>query len=242
MPQSVHAPKAARELIEEVVTGNRILFQQGVVDAFGHLSVRHDKDPTKYIMSRHLAPGLVTAEDLVTFDLDSNPIGDTSERYYSERFIHGEIYKARPEVVAVVHCHAPELIPFGVTKAPLKPIYHMSGFLGAGVARFEIRDAGGMTDMLVRTPALGHALALSLGDKPIVLMRGHGATMVGATVKQVVYRAIYAARNAGLQMEALRLGEITYLESEEAAKAAATNDKAMERAWGLWEREAMGAR
>ena len=239
---TVHAPPAAKELIADVVTGNHILFQQGVVDAFGHLSVRHDKDPTKYIMARHLAPGLVTAEDLVTFDLDSNPVGDTSQRYYSERFIHGEIYKARPEVIAVVHCHAPELIPFGVTKASLRPIYHMSGFLGAGVARFEIRDAGGMTDMLVRTPALGKALALSLGDKPIVLMRGHGATMVGETIKQVVYRAIYAARNAGLQMEALRLGDVTYLESEEAAKAAATNDKAMERAWGLWEREARDTR
>jgi ribulose-5-phosphate 4-epimerase/fuculose-1-phosphate aldolase len=239
---TTHVPPAAKELIADIVTGNHILFQQGVVDAFGHLSVRHDKDPTKYIMARHLAPGLVTAEDLVTFDLDSNPIGDTCQRYYSERFIHGEIYKARPEVVAVVHCHAPELIPFGVTKAALRPIYHMSGFLGAGVARFEIRDAGGMTDMLVRSPALGKALALSLGDKPIVLMRGHGATMVGETIRQVVYRAIYAARNAGLQMEALRLGDITYLESEEAAKAAATNDKAMERAWGLWEREARDAR
>jgi len=239
---TVHAPPAAKELIEEIVTGNHILFQQRVVDAFGHLSVRHDKDPTKYIMARHLAPGLVTAEDLVTFDLDSNPVGDTSQRYYSERFIHGEIYKARPDVVAVVHCHAPELIPFGVTKAGLRPIYHMSGFLGAGVARFEIRDAGGMTDMLVRTPALGKALALSLGDKPVVLMRGHGATMVGTTIRQVVYRSIYAARNAGLQMEALRLGDVTYLESEEAAKAAATNDKAMERAWGLWEREARDAR
>ena len=241
MTTSAHAPQAAREIIEDVVVGNHILFQQGVVDAFGHISVRHDKDPTKYIMARHLAPGLVTADDLVTFDLDSNPIGDSSQRYYSERFIHGEIYKARPEVVAVVHCHAPELIPFGATKTPLRPIYHMSGFLGAGVARFEIREAGGMTDMLVRTPALGRALAQSLGDKPVVLMRGHGATMVGATIRQVVYRAIYAARNAGLQMEALRLGDVTYLESEEAALAAATNDKAMARAWGLWEREAKDA-
>ncbi|MDB5408248.1 MAG: class aldolase/adducin family protein [Rhodospirillales bacterium] len=234
-------PPADPALVAELVTGNRILYDQKIVDAFGHLSVRHDKDPTKYLMSRHLAPGLVTPDDLVTFDLDSVPVVDIGKRYYSERFIHGEIYKARPEVVAVVHCHAPQLIPFGATKVPLRPIYHMSGFLGAGVPIFEIRDTGGITDMLVRTPVLGRALAASLGDKPVILMRGHGATMVGNSIKHVVYRAVYAALNAALQMEALRLGEPMFLSEEEAVLAAQRNDNALDRAWNMWQREALGA-
>jgi ribulose-5-phosphate 4-epimerase/fuculose-1-phosphate aldolase len=234
-------PPADAALIDELVTGNRILFDQKIVDAFGHLSVRHDKDATKYLMSHHLAPGLVTAGDIVTFDLDSTPLRDIGKRYYSERFIHGEIYKARPEIIAVVHCHAPQLIPFGATKTPLRPIYHMSGFLGAGVPIFEIRESGGMTDMLVRTPLLGRALAVALGDKPVILMRGHGATMVGGSIKHVVYRAIYAAQNAALQMEAMRLGEPMFLADEEAALAAARNDTALDRAWSLWRRQALDA-
>jgi len=229
-------------LVDELVTGNRILYDQKIVDAFGHLSVRHDKDPAKYLMSRHLAPGLVTAADVVTFDLDSVPLHDIGQRYYSERFIHGEIYKARPEVIAVVHCHAPQLIPFGATKVPLRPLYHMSGFLGVGVPIFEIRESGGWTDMLVRTPVLGRALAAKLGDKPIILMRGHGATMVGVSIKHAVYRAIYAALNAALQMEALRLGEPIFLSPEEAVLAAERNDKAVDRAWALWQRQALDAR
>jgi ribulose-5-phosphate 4-epimerase/fuculose-1-phosphate aldolase len=235
---TVAAPAA--DLVADLVVGNRIIFDQKVVDAFGHISVRHDKDPTKYLMARHLAPGLVTADDITIFDLDSNPVVDSSSRYYSERFIHGEIYKVRPDVNAVVHCHAPQLIPFGVTRAPLRPIFHMSGFLGAGVPVFEIREAGGMTDMLIRTPQLGQSLAGALGDKPIILMRGHGATLVGASIKQVVYRSVYAAANAGLQMEALRLGEVMFLSPEEAAMAAASNDKSIERPWALWKRQALG--
>ena len=235
-----NATPAAPALIDELVTGNRILYHQAIVDAFGHLSVRHDKDPAKYLMSRHLAPGLVTAGDIVTFDLDSVPVRDIGKRYYSERFIHGEVYKVRPDVMAVVHCHAPQLIPFGATQVPLRPIYHMSAFLGAGVPIFEIREVGGVTDMLVRTPALGRALAARLADKPVILMRGHGATMVGVSIRHVVYRAIYSAMNATLQMKALRLGEPTFLSQEEAVLAADRNDKAVDRAWELWRREALG--
>lgn len=233
-------PPADPALIDELVTGNRVLYHRSIVDAFGHLSVRHDKDPAKYLMSRHLAPGLVTVADIVTFDLDSAPVHDIGKRYYSERFIHGEVYKARPDVVAVVHCHAPQLIPFGATGVPLRPIYHMSAFLGAGVPIFEIRETGGATDMLVRTPALGGALASRLGDKPVILMRGHGATMVGASIRQVVYRAIYATLNAALQMEAMSLGEPTFLTPEESILASDRNDKAVDRAWALWQREALG--
>lgn len=233
-------PAASPETIEQLVLGNHILFHHKVVDAFGHISVRHDKDPGKYLMSRHRAPGLVAAADLITFDYDSTPLSHEGVRLYGERFIHGEIYRARPDVMAVVHCHAPQLIPFGATRSALRPLYHMSGFLAEGVAQFEIRDAAGMTDMLIRTPALGKALAATLGPKPLVLMRGHGATIVGNSVQQVVYRAIYAALNAALQMEALRLGTPIYLEAEEGAKAADTNDKALDRAWTLWEREVKG--
>jgi ribulose-5-phosphate 4-epimerase/fuculose-1-phosphate aldolase len=227
----------SRELLDELIVANHILFAQKVVDAFGHISVRHDKDPDRYLMARHLAPGLVTADDIVTFDLDSIPHPDIGKRYYSERFIHGEIYKARPDVVSVIHCHPPALLPFGVTKAKLQPIYHMSAFLGTGVPVFEIRETGGMTDMLIRTPALGAALAQSLGDKNIVMMRGHGATMAGPSIKAVVYRAIYAIQNAQIQLEAMRLGEVTYLAREECEKYERYSGEVMNRPWALWERE-----
>ncbi|HZT51682.1 MAG TPA: class II aldolase/adducin family protein [Stellaceae bacterium] len=236
-----NVPPASAALVAELVVGNRILFHEKVVDAFGHISVRHDKDPTKFLMSRHRAPGLVAAEDILVHDLDGEPVENPQgARLYGERFIHGEIYRARPDVMAVVHCHAPQLIPFGATKAALRPLYHMSGFLGAGVPVFEIRDAAGMTDMLIRTPALGKALAQTLGDKPMTLMRGHGATMVGASIPMVVYRSVYAALNAALQMEAMRLGTPVFLEPEEARRAEETNNRALDRAWALWKREATG--
>jgi ribulose-5-phosphate 4-epimerase/fuculose-1-phosphate aldolase len=232
---------ASAALVEELVVGNRILFHEKVVDGFGHISVRHDKDPTKFLLSRHRAPGLVVAEDILTHDFDGNPLDNRDgSRLYGERFIHGEIYRARPEVMAVVHCHAPQLIPFGATRSALRPLYHMSGFLAEGVPIFEIRETAGMTDMLIRSSALGVALARSLGDKPMVLMRGHGATMVGRSIPQAVYRSIYAALNAALQMEAMRLGEPIYLEREEGRLAMLINDGAVDRAWALWRQEAMG--
>src|SRR5215467_3819125 len=196
-------PAADPDLIDELVTANKILFHQNVVDAFGHISVRHDKARDRYLMARHLPPGMVTAADIVTYDLDSNALTHPGMAYYSERFIHGEIYKVRPDVVSVVHCHARPLIPFGAAKgARLRPMFHMCGFLGCGVPVFEIRDAGGMTDMLVRTAPLGKALAASLGDKFVVLMRGHGATMVGTSIPEAVFRAVYATENATIQMQA----------------------------------------
>lgn len=229
---------ASAEVIEDLVVGNRILSDQKIVDAFGHISVRHDRDPNRYLMSRHLAPGLVTADDILTFDLDSVPVKDMGVRYYSERFIHGEIYKARPDVIAVVHCHAPALIPFGSTRTNLRPMYHMSAFLGCGCAQYDIRDAVGSSDMLVRDPVRARALAVTLGDKPMALMRGHGATVVGFSIRQVVYRSVYATLNAQLQMEAIRLGEPIYLDEEESKLAAESNDKSLDRAWNLWKREA----
>jgi ribulose-5-phosphate 4-epimerase/fuculose-1-phosphate aldolase len=231
----------AEELVTDLLLGNKILFKYGIVDAFGHISVRHDADPTKYVMSRHLAPGLVQKEDLITYDLDSNPVEETKHRLYSERYIHGEIYKRRPDVHSVVHCHAPALIPFGITKGELQPVYHMSSFLGEGVPKYEIRDAGGMTNMLVRTAPLGAALAEDLGNHPMVLMRGHGATMVGKTIRHSVYRAVYAALNAQIQMEAMRFGgEVTYLAKEEADNYERYIDEVIHRPWNMWVREVEG--
>ncbi|HTS20441.1 MAG TPA: class II aldolase/adducin family protein [Casimicrobiaceae bacterium] len=224
------------ELVARLVLANRILYAQGVVDGFGHVSVRHDRSPAHFLLSRNMAPGLVSREDIVTFDLDGVALDAAGRRVYLERFIHGEIYRARPEVRAIVHSHSPSVIPFGVTAQPLRPVFHMSGFLGEGAALFEIRDIAGDTDMLVSSSPLGMALARSLGERSTVLMRGHGSTVVGASLEQAVYRAIYAEVNARLQLQAMTLGEVKYLNAGEAAKAAATNDTQVGRAWELWAR------
>jgi HCOMODA/2-hydroxy-3-carboxy-muconic semialdehyde decarboxylase len=227
------------DLLEDLVIANKILFRLNVVDAFGHISVRYPGDPGKYLMSRHLPPGMVTAADIVTFDLDSKPLTHSDKPQYSERFIHGEIYKVRPDVVSVVHCHARPLIPFAnVKSAKLRPMFHMCGFLGCGVPIFEIREAGGMTDMLVRTAPLGKALAASLGDKYIVLMRGHGATMVGESIPEAVFRAVYAMENATIQMQAHQLaggGEIEFLSEEESVLSG--KGRNVPRAWALWKHQ-----
>jgi HCOMODA/2-hydroxy-3-carboxy-muconic semialdehyde decarboxylase len=226
-------------LIEDLVAANRILADQGVVDGYGHVSARHNKDPNRYLLARSVAPELVTAEDILEFDLDSNAVDPRGRKLYLERFIHGEIYKARPDVKAVVHHHSPAVIPFGVTNVPLRPIFHMAAFVGLGVPVFEIRDAAGMTDMLVRTPELGRALARTVGDKPAALMRGHGAVVVGASVSEAVGRSIYLQVDARLQAQAIALsGEITYLDPEEVRKVQGAFS--YERAWELWKRKAMG--
>jgi ribulose-5-phosphate 4-epimerase/fuculose-1-phosphate aldolase len=231
------------EVMEDLVLGNRILFHQRIVDGLGHISVRHDKEPGRYLMARMCVPGLVTADDIITYDLDSNPLGD-SRKSYNERFIHGEIYKARPDVHSIVHCHTKVLLPFSVTKTPMQPIYHMSGFLGTGVPVFDIREAaGGPTNMLVRDPKLGRALATTLGDKTMVLMRGHGATLVGHSIKNAVFRSIYAADNAELQMASMRMGEVMYLSPEEAALGAEVNessDTSLDRPWSAWKYQLLG--
>ena len=228
--------RPSQELLDDLVLANKIMFALNVVDAFGHISVRHDKLANHYLMSRHLPPGMVTGDDIVTFDLESTPLTHTDKPQYSERFIHGEIYKIRPDVLSVVHCHARPLIPFGVAKgARLRPMFHMCGFLGCGVPIFEIRDAGGMTDMLIRTPALGKARAALLGDKNMVLMRGHGATMVGDSIQEVVFRAVYATENASLQMQAQALsvdGEVEAMTEEESEKSA--KGRNVPRSWTLW--------
>jgi ribulose-5-phosphate 4-epimerase/fuculose-1-phosphate aldolase len=234
------SPAADPALVADLVDANLILFDQGVVDAFGHASVRHPADPGLFLLARNMAPGLVTAGDIVTFDLDGNPRDADGRKVYLERFIHGEVYRARPDVNAVVHSHSPSVVPFSVVPgAPLRAICHMCGFLGADVPNFDIRDAAGDgTDLLITSSKLGAALAAKLGRHAAVLMRGHGSTVVGKDLRQVVYRAVYTEVNARLQSEASRLGAPVFLTPAEAAAASASIEPQNVRAWDLWRAQA----
>jgi HCOMODA/2-hydroxy-3-carboxy-muconic semialdehyde decarboxylase len=222
--------------IRELVDANHILFDQGVVDGFGHVSVRHPERRDRFLLARSMAPALVTEKDVLEYDLDGNPVVPGSPPAYLERFIHGEIYRKRGDVVSVVHSHSPSVVPFSVvTGTRLRPVCHMCGFLGAATPVFEIRDvAGPGSDLLIRDSRLGAALAQSLGQGAAVLMRGHGSTVVGGTLRQAVFRAVYTEVGARLQSEAMRLGPVTYLTEEEAVATAATNDAQIDRAWLLW--------
>jgi ribulose-5-phosphate 4-epimerase/fuculose-1-phosphate aldolase len=227
--------------IAELVLANHIIADQGVVDGFGHISVRSVKNPNHYFIARSRAPALVTADDIMEYDLDDHPIDARGRSSYLERFIHSEIYKARPDVQSVIHSHSPGVIPFGVSDVPLRPISHMGGFLIRQVPVFEIREAGGNeTDMLIRNKALGAALAAKLGNGTVVLMRGHGDTVVGQSIKTAVFHAIYTELNARLEAEALRLGgKVTYLNEIEAAKIGEQNDKLVDRPWEIWQNQAI---
>ena len=222
-------------LLEDIVAGSRILADLGVVDAFGHVSARHPTNPNHFLMSRSLAPALVTSADIMEFDLDGKAVDAAGRAVFLERFIHGEIYKARPDVMAVVHTHSPGVIPFTVSKVPLRPLFHNAAFLGAGAPVWEIRKEFGETDMLVRDSVRGKSLAAALGDKSVVLMRGHGDVTVGPSVKVAVFRAYYTDVAARLQTQAAALGgEVNYLTPEEGAKADAINLAVLDRAWNLW--------
>jgi ribulose-5-phosphate 4-epimerase/fuculose-1-phosphate aldolase len=239
--QPAPAGPAAPALLDDLVAANRILYDQGVVDGFGHVSVRHDKDPNRYLLSRSMAPALVTVDDIMEYDLNSDPVDPKERTSYLERFIHGEIYKARPDIIAVVHSHSPAVIPFADTPVPLRPMNHIAGFLGSGVPVFEIRDtAGPASDMLIRTPSLGHALAATLGNHSVALMRGHGSVAAAQSVRHVVFRAVYTEVNARMQAEAMKLGKPEFLNPQEAAAAAKTNDALVDRPWALWKQRAMG--
>jgi ribulose-5-phosphate 4-epimerase/fuculose-1-phosphate aldolase len=235
------AGSANPALVDDLVAANRILYDQGVVDGFGHVSVRHDKDPNRYLLSRSMAPALVTRDDILEYDLDSVAVDARGRTSYLERFIHGELYKTRPDVIAIVHSHSPAVIPFADTAVPLRPMNHIAGFLGAGVPVFEIRDtAGPASDMLIRNPSLGHALAATMGNHSVTLMRGHGSVAAAQSIRHVVFRAVYTEVNARMQAEAMKLGTPTFLNAEEAAAAAKTNDALVDRPWELWKQRAMG--
>ncbi len=228
-------------LIEDLVVANRVLVNEGVLDAFGHVSVRHPKNPQRYLLGRNLAPALVTTGDIVEYDLDSNPIEPPANfTHFHERFIHGEIYRARPDVHAVVHSHSPNVIPFGVTEHPLRPLYHMSSFLAPGVPVFEIRESAGMTNMLVSSNALGKSLAKTLGPSNVALMRGHGNVIVAKTIPMAVFRAVYTEVNARLQLQTASLGgPVNFLVDEEGEKAMQVLENIHARAWDIWKRTAL---
>ncbi len=228
-------------MIEDLVLANRILYARGVVDGFGHVSVRDPNDPERFLLARNMAPALVTADDIMTFALDGTAVNDDRSSYV-ERFIHGSIYRARPDVGAVVHSHSAAVIPFGIAAGvELRPVFHMASFLRGPIPVWEIRDAVGPdNDMLVRDEKMGDSLAHTLGGGTAVLMRGHGSTAVGRDVREAVFRAVYTEINARLQADGLRLGNgtVTALSEREADRSARSNAGQIARAWELWSREA----
>jgi ribulose-5-phosphate 4-epimerase/fuculose-1-phosphate aldolase len=225
------------QILDDLVLANRILYALGVLDGYGHVSARDPKRPEHFFLSRALAPALVTSADIMAYDLDARAVEDRGCEMYSERFIHGEILRARPDVHAVVHSHSPTVIPFSISKTALRPVYHMASFIPPAVPVFEIREAAGMTDLLIRTNALGEALARTLGDNAVALMRGHGNVVVGANLKYAVFRAYYTEVNARLQLQARSLeGPLTFLDPQESAKTNGGKGINPERAWDMWAR------
>ena len=236
LPLLASAQGASTEVsmvIEDLVAANRVLATQGILPGYGHVSVRHPEDPTRYFMSRSLAPELVTADDIVEFDLDSVAIDSKGYSFYLERFIHGEIYKARPDVQAVVHNHSPTVISFGIGSIPLRPVFHMASFFLDGVPIWDYRDFGTADGALVHNPERGRGLAMALADRPVILMRNHGVAVVGPSLSMVVGRSITLEENAEMQSQALdRGGEITYLELNEEPLGFT-----FDRSWDLWKRQ-----
>jgi HCOMODA/2-hydroxy-3-carboxy-muconic semialdehyde decarboxylase len=222
--------------VADLVLANHILAAHQIFDAYGHVSSRSSTNPQRYFMSRSLAPELVQHEDVLEYDLDSNVVGDPKPALFLERFIHGEIYKARPDVNAVIHCHTSSLIPFGATNVPLKAVFGLAGFLADGVPVFDTRKNFGMTDLLIKDATRARALAQTLGSSPVALMRGHGAVVVGPTVPVAVGRCVYLDMDARVQQQSIALGgKVTYLTPEEGKQSVADDYR---RAWELWKREA----
>jgi HCOMODA/2-hydroxy-3-carboxy-muconic semialdehyde decarboxylase len=228
--------------IDDLVVANHILFSEGIVDAFGHVTMRHPTRPDRYLMARTLQPVFVTRADIVEHDIDSNPIPANAPPTPWERFIHGEIYRIRPDVGAIVHSHAPSVLPFSVVgETPLKAICHTAGFLGEGAPIFEIRDfAGDSSNMLVQDNRLGAALAKTLGSSMAVLMRGHGFTVAGASLYEAVYNAINTDLNARVEMNALKLGRVSFLTRGEADAVSKTHNTSLKRSWEVWAKRAAG--
>ena len=225
----------------DLVIASRTLAEHGVIDAYGHASARSEANPQRYLMARNLAPELVTETDILEYDLESNPINAGGIAVYNERFIHGEIYKLRPDVKAIVHNHSHAVIPFSCTGVALQPIFHMSAFIGLGVPGWDIRDARKGSDLLVRDAFLGEHLARTLGKHPAVLMRGHGSTVVGENIQRAVGRSIYLDINARMQMQAIAIanGERPIVFMDEAEVAANVSWQNYDRAWDLWKRRVL---
>ena len=233
---------APPDLLRDIVLANRILAHEGVVDAFGHISARHPDDPGRFIIARSLGPELVTEDDLQIFTLDGQQVGGDPRPPYAERFIHGAVYEARPDVLAVCHNHAPSVIPFSVTGVPLRPIFHLAAQIGAEIPVWDIATEFGETDMLVRNIEQGRSLAQALGGRRVALMRGHGSVVAGADVRVVTSTCIYLAQNARLLIQALALGEVQYLSDGEIEQSGSSSGQSLglERAWSTWVRRVSG--
>jgi ribulose-5-phosphate 4-epimerase/fuculose-1-phosphate aldolase len=232
--------RMSNALIADLAAASRILAAHGVVDGFGHVSLRYPQEPARYLMARSVAPALVTPDDIMEYDLDSNPLNANGRSSFLERFIHGEIYKARPDIQSVVHSHSPSVIPFGLVRVPMQAMFHNAAFLAAGVPVFDIREKFGATDMLVGNKEKGVALASVLGNKDIVLMRAHGSVACGPTLQTAVFRAVYTEVNARIQhwttaLEARATSAgIAALDADEGRLADVINQTAGMRAWDLW--------
>jgi HCOMODA/2-hydroxy-3-carboxy-muconic semialdehyde decarboxylase len=227
----------AHEVLEELAAASRILVDQGVFDAAGHVSMRHPGAADRFLMSRSLAPQLVTAHDIMEFTLEGEPCELPGRQPFIERYLHAEIYKARPEVMAIAHGHSPSVVPFGLVTTPLVATYHNAAFLAYGVPVFDIRERFGSTDIVISSPARGAALAEALGDKCVALLRAHGFVAVGPTLPAAVFRAIFTEVSARVQLQAAALGgAIAALDAEEGRKADAINLATVGRSWELWKR------
>ena len=227
-----------RSLLEDLVAANRILAAHGVIDAYGHVSLRSPDNPQRFFLARAIAPETVQVEDILEYDLDSNPLDAKGQPSVSERFIHSEIYRARPDVMSVVHNHSPSVVPFSVTGVKMRALFHMASFIGDGLPNFEIRKVKKGSDLLVRTPELGKALAKTLGKAAASLMRGHGSVTVGENIQRSVGRSVYLEMSAVMQMQALMLSNrITYFDAAEVKASAPVQD--YKRAWPLWREKAL---
>jgi ribulose-5-phosphate 4-epimerase/fuculose-1-phosphate aldolase len=227
------------DLIEDLVTANRILAREGVVDSFGHVSVRHPDNPQHYLLSRARAPDCIEADDIMEFTLDGTPVDARDRRPYLERYIHGAIFEARPDIISVVHNHSPSVIPFSITQQKLKPIMHMCANIGPDIPVWDSHDKFGDTDLLVSSMDMGRDLAKSLGDRRTALMRGHGCVVATRDLRLSVYASVYLELNAKLQMQAMPMGDVKYLTKGEVdAVMARTAAYSINRAWENWCRRA----
>ncbi len=224
------------EAREQVARANRMIANEGVLDAFGHVTMRHPADPGRYLMSYSRAPELIQAEDVLEFTIDSELVTSTDLRPYSERVIHGEIYKARPDVMAVCHHHDASILPFCISGMELKPVYHLGATMGEQVPFWDSRDEFGDTTLIVGKPEEGASLARALGPNWTVLMRRHGATVAGRSLQELAFRTIYTARNAAMQIQAHSLGHVSPLNAAETRLAGDFNLQPgpVARAWEYW--------
>ena len=234
---SISGGPVDRAVLEDLAASSRILADQGVFDAAGHVSMRHPGHPERFLMSRSLAPQMITADDIMEFDIDSNAIDARGRNGFIERYLHGEIFRVRPDVMAIAHSHSPSTIAFGLSNVPMRAMYHNAAFLAAGVPVFDIREKFGATDIVISTAEKGAALAKVLADKPVALLRAHGMVATGPSLPVAVFRAIFTVTSAAIQHQALALGgPVAALDAEEGRLADVVNVQTVGRAWDLWKK------